>query len=146
MSEEFHNELFDVYERYKLTREVSILTDYIRGGGLVNKPWPDGLSEDLADILDNAYPWTSRKQTQVDDTWIFYVYWRETEFKSGEPDNQLNMAAIRYVEDWFNARGTPKNYETIRTRLREHYQYWRNQLTPDQIAKMESAARGGEKT
>lgn len=146
MSEEFHDELFSVYERYKLTKEVSILTDFIRVGGLINTPWPVGLSEDLAEILDNAYLWTSRKQTQVDDTWIFYIYWRETEFKSVKSDEQFNMSAIRYIEEWFKARGTPKNYETIRTRLREHYKFWRDKLTPDQIEKMKDGARGGEKS
>ena len=123
---------------------MSVLTDYIRIGGLINKPWPVGLAEDLADILDNAYPWTSRKQTQVDDTWIFYLYWRETEFKTGKVHHELSMSAIRSIEDWFAARGTQKKYETIRTRLREHYELWRKGLTEEQLRHMENSAGGGE--
>lgn len=123
---------------------MSVLTDYIRIGGLINKPWPVGLAEDLADILDNAYPWTSRKQTQVDDTWIFYLYWRETEFKTGKVHHELSMSAIRSIEDWFAARGTPKKYETIRTRLREHYELWRKGLTEEKLRRMENSAGGGE--
>lgn len=146
MSEQFHDELFWVYESFKRTKEVSILTDFIRAGGLINTPWPVGLSEDLADMLDNAYPRKARKQTQIDDTWIFYVYWRETEFKSGKPDDQFNMAVIRYIEEWFEALGTPKKYQTIRTRLRENYRYWRNNLTPIELDKMIESAGGGEKS
>ena len=123
---------------------MSVLTDYIRIGGLINKPWPVGLAEDLADILDNAYPWTSRKQTQVDDTWIFYLYWRETEFKTGKVHHELSMSAIRSIEDWFAARGTPKKYETIRMGLREHYELWRKGLTEEKLRRMENSAGGGE--
>ena len=146
MSSGFDDDIFMVYNNYKKTKNVSALTDLIRSGGLINKPWPAGLAEDLADILDQAYPWTSRKQVQVDDTWIFYIYWRETEFKTGPIDQQLNMSAIRYLEEWFNGRGTPKNYETIRTRLRDGYTNWRDSLKPEQIEMMQIAARGGEKS
>ena len=144
MKNAFDDELFRVYESFKRTKEVSVLTDYIRLGGLINKPWPVGLAEDLADILDHAYPWTSRKQTQVDDTWIFYLYWRETEFKTGKVHHELSKSAIRSIEDWFAARGTPKKYETIRTRLREHYELWRKGLTKEKLRNMENAAGGGE--
>ena len=68
MSNAFNDELFFVYESYKRTKEVSTATDYIRVGGLINQPWLVDLVEDLADILDHAFPWTSGKQTQVDDT------------------------------------------------------------------------------
>ena len=144
MKNAFDDELFRVYENFKRTKEVSVLTDYIRIGGLINKPWPVGLAEDLADILDHAYPWTYRKQTQVDDTWIFYLYWRETEFKTGKVHHELSMSAIRSIEDWFAARGTQKKYETIRTRLREHYELWRKGLTEEQLRHMENFAGGGE--
>ena len=144
MKNAFDDELFRVYESFKRTKEVSVLTDYIRIGGLINKPWPVGLAEDLADILDHAYPWTSRKQTQVDDAWIFYLYWRETEFKTGKVHHELSMSAIRSIEDWFAARGTPKKYETIRTRLREHYELWWKGLTEEKLRRMENSAGGGE--
>jgi hypothetical protein len=146
MSDAFNDDIFFVYESYKKHRNASALADFIRIGGLINKPWPVGLAEDLADLIDEAYPWTARKQTRVDDTWIFYIYWKETEFKTGRLDQQLNKSAIRYVEEWFNSRGTPKNYETIRTRLRDHYSHWRNSLKPEEIEKMTDAARGGEKS
>lgn len=144
MKNAFDDELFHIYERFKKTKEVSVLTDYIRIGGLINKPWPVGLAENLADILDHAYPWTSRKQTQVDDTWIFYLYWRETEFKTGKVHHELSKSAIRSIENWFAARGTQKNYETIRTRLREHYEFWWEGLTAEQLRNMENSAGGGE--
>ena len=144
MKNAFDDELFRVYESFKRTKEVSVLTDYIRIGGLINKPWPVGLAEDLANILDHTYPWTSRKQTQVDDAWIFYLYWRETEFKTGKVHHELSMSAIRSIEDWFAARGTPKKYETIRTRLREHYELWRKGLTEEKLRRMENSAGGGE--
>jgi len=143
MSSAFDDELFVVYENFKRTNEVSVLTDYIRIGGLVNKPWPLGLAEDLADILDRAHPWTTRKQTQVDDTWIFYLYWRETEGETGVKPKNVNKAAIRKIEDWFMNRGTPKPYETIRTRIREEYKYWRDSITQEQLDRYQSI-RGGE--
>ena len=71
MSNAFSDELVFVHESYKRTREVSILTEYIRVGGIIDQPCPVNLVEDAADILDHAFPWTSGKQTQVDDTWIF---------------------------------------------------------------------------
>ena len=49
-------------------------------------------------------------------------------------------------EEWFEALGTPKKYQTIRTRLRENYRYWRNNLTPNELDKMIESAGGGEKS
>ena len=38
MKNAFDDELFHVYERFRKTKEVSVLTDYIRISGLINKP------------------------------------------------------------------------------------------------------------
>ncbi len=122
-----------VYSSYKSSREPGVLADYIRTGGLTNVPWPYGLAEDLAALLDQAYPWTTRKQTAADDTWIFFIYWRETEFRDGRAHKTFRKKALREVLEWFEARGTPKNYETIRTRLREGYQHWRESISVQEI-------------
>ncbi len=52
MSSGFDDDIFTVYNDYKKTKKVSAFADLIRSGGLINKPWPVGLAEDLADILD----------------------------------------------------------------------------------------------
>ena len=132
-----------VYWSYKLQNEPGVLADFIRSGGLENRQWPKGLSEEIANLLDRAYPWTSRKQVAVDDTWIFYLYWCETEGETGVNPKNVNKAAIRKIENWFQNRGTPKPYETIRTRIREGYEFWRDSITQEELDRYQSI-RGGE--
>ena len=67
--------LYNVYRRYKKVREVSVLSDFIRRNGLSEVKWPKGLSDELADLLDAAYPWSGEKRIAIDDSWIFYIYW-----------------------------------------------------------------------
>ena len=133
------------FEMFQKSGHADWLAGIIRMGGAINVPWPVGMAEALADLVDRGDPWTSRDQAHADDTWINFVYWRETEFRTGKMSNNLSMAGIRAVEDWFEARGTPKGYETIRTRLRENYDYWRSKLTAEDLTKMHDAAGGGEK-
>lgn len=139
------NDLKFAFEQYQKSGHGDWLSSIIRIGGATNIPWPVGMAEAVADLIDQADPWTNRDQTQTDDTWIFYVYWRETEARTGEKHRDLNMEGIRAVVDWFDARGTPKPYETIRTRLREKYTIWRSELSDKDLARMHDAAGGGEK-
>lgn len=141
------------FEQFKKSGHGDWLADIIRSGGATNVPWPSGMAEAVANLISQADPWSSRDQTHADDTWIYFVYWRETEFRTGskpkelnEKPKDLNKAGIRAVKDWFDARGTPKEYETIRTRLRENYEYWRSKLTDEDLTKMIDAAGGGGKT
>ncbi|WP_340302114.1 hypothetical protein [Roseobacter sp. HKCCD7870] len=60
-----------IYKMYKDPEEGGILADFIRIGGATNIPWPAGMAEDVADLIDKGDPWTKRKQTAVDDGWIF---------------------------------------------------------------------------
>ena len=55
----------------------------------------------------------------------------------------MNKAAIRKIENWFQNRGTPKPYETIRTRIREGYEFWRDSITQEELDRYQSI-RGGE--
>lgn len=139
------NDLEFAFEQYKKSGHGDWLSSIIRIGGATNIPWPVGMAEAVADLIDKADPWTNRDQTHADDTWIFYVYWRETEARTGKKHRRWNMAGIRAVEEWFNARGAPKPYETIRTRLKDKYKIWRSQLSDTDLARMREAAGGGEK-
>lgn len=133
------------FERFKESGHGDWLADIIRIGGATNIPWPIGMAEAVADLITRADPWTARDQTGADDTWICFVYWRETEYRTGKRHTLLSKSAIREVEEWFKARGTPKAYETIRTRLRENYDYWRDKLSDEDIERMTKSAGGGGK-
>ena len=63
-----------------------ILSELIRRRGLVNVPWPKGLAKELADLLDAAYSESAKKTLAIDDSWMFFIYWRESEFKTGKKD------------------------------------------------------------
>ena len=139
-------ELQFAFSMYEKTSHGDWLAGIIRSGGATNIPWPVGLAEALADLIEKAVPWTSRDQTQSDDTWIFYLYWRETEYRTGEKGNKFNKRAIREIENWFEARGTPKEIETIQTRLRSHYVHWRSSISEQKISEMMDAAGDGEKS
>jgi hypothetical protein len=143
-----HDRLYDLqyaFEQYKKSGHGDWLADIIRVGGATNIPWPEGMAEAVADLINSGNPWTARDQTRVDDTWIYYVYWRETEYRNGKHHTSFSKFAIREVEKWFEARGTPKSYETIRSRLRYNYVYWRDSLSSDDIETMRAAAGGGGK-
>lgn len=103
------------------------------------------MAETVANLITRADPWTSRDQTCADDTWICFVYWRETDCRTGKRHTAFAKSAIREVEEWFKARGTPKAYETIRTRLRENYDYWRDNLSDEDIEQITISAGGGGK-
>ena len=92
--------LYNVYRRYKKVREVSVLSDFIRRNGLSEVKWPKGLSDELADLLDAAYPWSGEKRIAIDDSWIFYIYWSETEYNTGKLGKNLKKKGIREVEKW----------------------------------------------
>lgn len=47
------------------------MSDFIRRNGLSEVKWPKGLSDELADLLDAAYPWSGEKRIAIDDSWIF---------------------------------------------------------------------------
>jgi hypothetical protein len=131
------------FAMYSKSKHGSWLSDTIRAGGATDTPWPAGMAEAVADLIDKADPWTSRDQASSDDTWIMYIYWRESELKTGKQLTTFSKEGIRAVENWFAARGTPKAYETIRTRLRENYNYWHENLSEKEIQAMTEAARGG---
>ena len=131
------------FEMYNKSKHGSWLADIIRIGGATNIPWPVGMAEAVADLIDKADPWSARDQASSDDTWIMYVYWRESELRTGTQRKTFSKESIRAVEDWFAARGTPKTYETIRTRLRENYNYWREDLSEKEVQAMTEAAGGG---
>ena len=84
-----HVKLYEVYRRYKKVKEVSVLSDFIRRDGLSEVKWPKGLRDELADLLDAAYPWSGEKRLAIDDSWIFYIYWSETEYKTGKIGKNL---------------------------------------------------------
>lgn len=131
------------FEMYNKSKHGSWLADIIRSGGATDIPWPVGMAEAVADLIDKADPWSTRDQASSDDTWIMYVYWRESELRTGKQRKTFSKESIRAVEDWFAARGTPKTYETIRTRLRENYNYWREDLSEKEVQAMTEAAGGG---
>ena len=81
------DDLFDIndsYKKYKKTGEAKILSELIRRRGLINVSWPKGLEKQLADLLDAAYPESNKKTLAIDDSWMFFIYWREAEFKTGK--------------------------------------------------------------
>jgi hypothetical protein len=133
------------FAMYQRSGHGDWLEGIIRQGGAINVPWPSGMAEALADLIRTAQPWTSRDQTRADDTWICYLYWRETEYRNGKLSAPLNKRALRLIVDWFDARGTPKPLETIRTRIRENYAHWRSTQSEAEIVRMRDAAGGGEK-
>lgn len=129
-----------VYEQYKATGEAGYLADLIRIGGAVNLPWPVGMAEDVAALLDKADPWTPSKEIKVENSLMFYIYWRETEFKTGEPSKQLNMAAVRQAEELLLSLNKNKPYDTVQKRFRRNYERWREKLTDDQLQQMQAVA------
>ena len=132
------------YEKYKSTGEAGYFADLIRIGGATNIPWPVGMAEDVAALLDKADPWTKRKQTAFDDDWMFYYFWMQTEFKTGEISYRYEKRAIDFIQGAFAARGNHKTFDAIRDRLRLHYKSWREGLTDQQLSVMISAASSGE--
>ena len=64
------------FEMYNKSKHGSWLADIIRIGGATNIPWPVGMAEAVADLIDKADPWSARDQASSDDTWIMYVYAR----------------------------------------------------------------------
>ena len=133
-----------VYEKYKSTGEAGYLADLIRMGVAANIPWPAGMAEDVADLIDTADPLTKRKQTALDDDWMFYYFWMQTEFKTGEISYRYEKRAIDFIQGAFAARGNHKTFDAIRDRLRLHYQSWREGLTDQKLSEMISVASGGE--
>ena len=135
-----HVKLYEVYRRYKKVKEVSVLSDFIRRDGLSEVKWPKGLRDELADLLDAAYPWSGEKRIAIDDSWIFYIYWSETEYKTGKIGKNLKKKGIREVEKWFSQMGNPKKYEFIQSRLRQYYATWRESLTEAELSQFENLA------
>ena len=82
---------------------------------------------------------SSKKTLAVDDSWMFYIYWRETEFKTGKKRKNLQKNAIRAVQNWFETRGTPKKYELVRSRLRQEYFIWRDNLSDFELQRYKSS-------
>lgn len=135
-----HVKLYEVYRRYKKVKEVSVLSDFIRRDGLSEVKWPKGLRDELADLLDAAYPWSGEKRIAIDDSWIFYIYWSETEYKTGKIGKNLKKKGIREVEKWFSQMGNPKKYEFIQSRLRQYYATWRESLTEAELSHFKNLA------
>ena len=135
-----HVKLYEVYSRYKKVKEVSVLSDFIRRDGLSEVKWPNGLRDELADLLDAAYPWSGEKRLAIDDSWIFYIYWSETEYKTGKIGKNLKKKGIREVEKWFSQMGNPKKYEFIQSRLRQYYATWRESLTEAELSQFKNLA------
>ena len=135
-----HVKLYEVYSRYKKVKEVSVLSDFIRRDGLSEVKWPKGLRDELADLLDAAYPWSGEKRLAIDDSWIFYIYWSETEYKTGKIGKNLKKKGIREVEKWFSQMGNPKKYEFIQSRLRQYYATWRESLTEAELSQFKNLA------
>ena len=135
-----HVKLYEVYSRYKKVKEVSVLSDFIRRDGLSEVKWPKGLRDELADLLDAAYPWSGEKRIAIDDSWIFYIYWSETEYKTGKIGKNLKKKGIREVEKWFSQMGNPKRYEFIQSRLRQYYATWRESLTEAELSQFKNLA------
>ena len=135
-----HVKLYEVYSRYKKVKEVSVLSDFIRRDGLSEVKWPKGLRDELADLLDAAYPWSGEKRIAIDDSWIFYIYWSETEYKNGKIGKNLKKKGIREVEKWFSQMGNPKKYEFIQSRLRQYYATWRESLTEAELSQFKNLA------
>ena len=134
-------QLLELFKKYKKTGEAKILSDFIRSGGLNEVKLPKKLSDEIADLLDAAYPLSSKKTLAVDDSWMFYVYWRETELKTGKKRKNLQKNAIREVQNWFEARGTPKKYELVRSRLRQEYFIWRGNLSDFELERFKSSVK-----
>ncbi len=137
------DDLFDIndsYKKYKKTGEAKILSELIRRRGLINVSWPKGLEKQLADLLDAAYPESNKKTLAIDDSWMFFIYWREAEFKTGKKRKYLQKKDIKIVQEWFASRGTPKNYELIRSRLRQEYAIWRENLSSFELERFRSIA------
>jgi len=136
---EKQEKLAEVFKKYKKTGDAKFLSNCIRSGGLNNVKLPNKLAVEIADLLDAAYPLSSKKTLAVDDSWMFYIYWRETEFKTGRKRKNLQKNAIRAVQDWFETRGTPKKYELIRSRLRQEYFIWRDNLSVFELERYRSS-------
>ena len=131
--------LMEIFKKYKKSRNAKILSDCIRSGGLNNVKLPNKLALEIADLLDAAYPLSNKKTLAVDDSWMFYIYWRETEFKTGKRRKNLQKNAIKEVQNWFANRGTPKKYELVRSRLRQEYFIWRDNLSEFELARYKSS-------
>ena len=136
---EKQEKLIEVYKKYKKTGNAKFLSDCIRTGGLNSVKLPNKLAVEIADLLDAAYPLSSKKTLAVDDSWMFYIYWRETEFKTGKKRKNLQKNAIKAVQNWFETRGTPKKYELVRSRLRQEYFIWRDNLSDFELQRYKSS-------
>jgi len=135
-----HVKLYEVYSRYKKVKEVSVLSDFIRRDGLSEVKWPKGLRDELADLLDAAYPWSGEKRLAIDDSWIFYIYWSETEYKTGKIGKNLKKKVTREGEKWSRQMGKEKKYEFIQSRLRQYYATWRESLTEAELSQFKNLA------
>lgn len=119
-------ELQLLWNTYEVSRDLQVLSELLRSGHLQKHPLPAGMAEELADFLDLVKP-HAQAAPDRDDDYIFMVYWRHTELKTGSNPLVLDEAALAACADFMEAIGRPRSRETLRVRVSEHYANWRVQ-------------------
>jgi hypothetical protein len=119
-------ELQLLWNTYEVSRDLQVLSELLRSRHLQKHPLPAGMAEELADFLDLVKP-HAQAAPDRDDDYIFMVYWRHTELKTGSNPLVLDEAALAACADFMEAIGRPRSRETLRVRVSEHYANWRVQ-------------------
>ena len=119
-------ELQLLWNTYEVSRDLQVLSELLRSRHLQKHPLPAGMAEELAAFLDLVKP-HAQAAPDRDDDYIFMVYWRHTELKTGSNPLVLDEAALSACADFMDAIGRPRSRETLRVRVSEHYADWRVQ-------------------
>jgi hypothetical protein len=119
-------ELQLLWNTYEVSRDLQVLSELLRSRYLQKHPLPAGMAEELADFLDLVKP-HAQAAPDRDDDYIFMVYWRHTELKTGSNPLVLDEAALAACADFMEAIGRLCSRETLRVRVSEHYADWRVQ-------------------
>ena len=119
-------ELQLLWNTYEVSRDLQVLSELLRSRYLQKHPLPAGMAQELADFLDLVKP-HAQAAPDRDDDYIFMVYWRHTELKTGSNPLVLDEVALSACADFMEAIGRPRSRETLRVRVSEHYANWRVQ-------------------
>lgn len=119
-------ELQLLWNTYEVSRDLQVLSELLRSRHLQKHPLPAGMAEELAAFLDLVKP-HAQAAPDRDDDYIFMVYWRHTELKTGSNPLVLDEAALSACADFMDAIGRPRSRETLRVRVSGYYADWRVQ-------------------
>ena len=119
-------ELQLLWNTYEVSRDLQVLSELLRSRYVQKHPLPAGMAQELADFLDLVKP-HAQAAPDRDDDYIFMVYWRHTELKTGSNPLVLDEVALSACADFMETIGRPRSRETLRVRVSEHYANWRVQ-------------------